>query len=75
MDRITTYKRNTPNSANGDSITIITTYSSMFPYEIDQIEKACKENIGYALLQKDCKGLQYDSLRKRQEDMQEIQCL
>ena len=56
MDRITTYKRNNPNSETGHSITITTTYSSMLPYEIDQVEKACKENIGYALLQKDCKG-------------------
>lgn len=56
MDRITTYKRNKPNSVNGESITIITTYSSMLPGEIEQVEKACKEYIGYALIQKDCKG-------------------
>lgn len=56
MDRITTYKRNNPNSENGYSITITTTYSSMQAWEIDQVEKVCKENIGYAVLQKDCKG-------------------
>lgn len=34
-----TWKRNTPSSAGGYSITVTTTYSSFNQYEIDEIEK------------------------------------
>ena len=34
-----TWKRNTPSTISGESITVSTTYSSFDKYEIDELEK------------------------------------
>lgn len=51
----TTWKRNMPNTIDGDQIEIITRYCSFDKSEIDMIEEWAKENIG-TLVVKEVQG-------------------
>lgn len=50
MKAITTYHLNKPDTINGNSISITTTYYGT-EEEVDYIKKSCDETIGSALLQ------------------------
>ena len=52
MSKMVQYRRNEADTVAGYSITITTTYSSFRQEEIDAIEKWCKENVSYAILEK-----------------------
>ena len=50
MNSITIYEVLKPTTTAGYSVRISTTYSSHNKEEIDQLVKACKEEIGYGLV-------------------------
>ena len=58
MNKIITFNRLNPDTVNGDSIQIITTYTSFDTREIDKVEEYCKQNIGTYLIQKNCADYQ-----------------
>lgn len=50
MKMFTTYKRNNPDTINGESITVTTVYSSYNEKEIDELENQLRNSIGSGLI-------------------------
>ena len=53
MKTVVQYTRNKPNTVDGYSITVTTTYSSFDSVRIDALEQQFKKTIGYILIHED----------------------